>query len=1095
MPPKLRPVKKQISLTSNPPQHVYENDPSHRSFLSRSLSKSDTELHAIMKLNSSLNQLKNYIIDEFGMDVLLDIGEGKITIRRKIASGNNTEEAGGNGDDGEDGDKKGEKGNESGSAEKETGSEEVVFVNVDKEAVRVEFEVENDNGQRQEDGDDIANENSEVQETTDGIKKEDSDGKEDGEAENDKESSVRIKTEDTTGEKETNKDENLDEKANPTKDEDVDMKAEETNETSALPNSTKPNPTNISNILTTNPSYQKFIHLSTSSPTFLPSIKSFLLRLRLRRKLLNRLSRRLLRLSYSMDGKLHKINPPMLPKYGTSYTYPNDKGVKDKVNEWNKDFECREEVKGKVWKKKEAWGRKKEEEEKRVAKEEQVKNDGDSDVKMEDGNQVKQDNDQMKDDTTEMKKDDGAVAVKKETDGEDVEMKDESSKDTKDKEDNNTSVISHPPETETTIADDKGSKQEKDAKQGGEEKATSNLDTSFDFDPFLLDTEHQKNLEKLIEYDMDYAKKHTIHVPTSTILRCTTALTKEELAALDKDEDDFDDTANNSGGNADGSGKKRMSHGIGAVSKFMTKKEKVMEWKRWQTEFLSKIPDQPTFNDLSHGVFMLEQRRKLCNSKESGDNTKNEEEKEEKDNNLKRKEEKISVDDGSEKDDDDSISNAKKKASEIEASIMKQKRICLDPVPSFHQQDYSRILMIQSATLSAALNSNSRDTYLQAKNEYESIFKRSHAIQQQKNDAEKELHKIMYDLRLKINSINQSNAMAKVKWEKDKKSFDDAQRIHRMQMKTQLTRTMPSPAVMEAMSMTDDDLVKRSLAATVDRVTIRTAPKEHSSGTPYISSALRRCAPNSSVEQVGTTLAHCVDVVAKRYESGWLTDAVINEARDGDQFRPFVPPSSTSPDVIIMNTRGETYTQLEKRLKADIAKLQTQLDASEAARSKAWSRLNKAKAAYNSRSSGGGSGAPSAQAARSYRPKASTTARYGNSSVTQGYNQMQSRSNTSYQTPTSMAKNPAVASAAAAAAAVKANMNMGTGMVANTPSENKYSIDKVRARMYSDGSVLPVSEPKRGKDGLFLRPAGRQRKGMDWDALNGKWVPQGTLNR
>eukprot|EP01083_Nonionella_stella_P124350 375428_1 len=93
-----------------------------------------------------------------------------------------------------------------------------------------------------------------------------------------------------------------------------------------------------------------------------------------------------------------------------------------------------------------------------------------------------------------------------------------------------------------------------------------------------------------------------------------------------------------------------------------------------------------------------------------------------------------------------------------------------------------------------------------------------------------------------------------------------------------------------------------------------------------------------------------------------------------------------------------------------------------------------------------------------------------------------------------MANNPAVASAAAAAASVKANMKRPSSHIATSSeppgsSDNKYSIERVRARMYSDGSVLPVSEPKRGKDGLFLRPAGRQRKGMDWDAVNGKWVP------
>ena len=56
-------------------------------------------------------------------------------------------------------------------------------------------------------------------------------------------------------------------------------------------------------------------------------------------------------------------------------------------------------------------------------------------------------------------------------------------------------------------------------------------------------------------------------------------------------------------------------------------------------------------------------------------------------------------------------------------------------------------------------------------------------------------------------------------------------------------------------------------------------------------------------------------------------------------------------------------------------------------------------------------------------------------------------------------------------------------------SESKYAIARVRARISADGSVAPVTLTKRGPDGLYARPAGRTRKGMDWDAVNGKWVP------
>ena len=56
-------------------------------------------------------------------------------------------------------------------------------------------------------------------------------------------------------------------------------------------------------------------------------------------------------------------------------------------------------------------------------------------------------------------------------------------------------------------------------------------------------------------------------------------------------------------------------------------------------------------------------------------------------------------------------------------------------------------------------------------------------------------------------------------------------------------------------------------------------------------------------------------------------------------------------------------------------------------------------------------------------------------------------------------------------------------------SQSKYSAARVRQRIAEDGTVAPVSEPKKTKDGLYQRPAGRTRKGMEWDAVRGIWVP------
>jgi hypothetical protein len=60
-------------------------------------------------------------------------------------------------------------------------------------------------------------------------------------------------------------------------------------------------------------------------------------------------------------------------------------------------------------------------------------------------------------------------------------------------------------------------------------------------------------------------------------------------------------------------------------------------------------------------------------------------------------------------------------------------------------------------------------------------------------------------------------------------------------------------------------------------------------------------------------------------------------------------------------------------------------------------------------------------------------------------------------------------------------------------SQSKYSAARVKERIGADGTVAPVTEPKKTKDGLYQRPAGRTRKGMQWDAIRGIWVPDGSL--
>ena len=55
-------------------------------------------------------------------------------------------------------------------------------------------------------------------------------------------------------------------------------------------------------------------------------------------------------------------------------------------------------------------------------------------------------------------------------------------------------------------------------------------------------------------------------------------------------------------------------------------------------------------------------------------------------------------------------------------------------------------------------------------------------------------------------------------------------------------------------------------------------------------------------------------------------------------------------------------------------------------------------------------------------------------------------------------------------------MNPNGIMFGANASQSKYSAARVRERISADGTVAPVSEPKKTKDGLYQRPAGRKRR-------------------
>lgn len=224
-------------------------------------------------------------------------------------------------------------------------------------------------------------------------------------------------------------------------------------------------------------------------------------------------------------------------------------------------------------------------------------------------------------------------------------------------------------------------------------------------------------------------------------------------------------------------------------------------------------------------------------------------------------------------------------------------------------------------------------------------------------------------------------------------------------------------------------------------------------GTEMIKKYMQSNFSNVRLMTVGQTLADIVDGSVLAAEG----KAPVQ------RFKDFVPPPAPG-----MNAQtGENMAQRQHRVEMEYRKQYNQIDAkfqqSEAERTRAWRKLMKSQAEINSVSGITGRGVRITLSNYHQIPVPSIRSSTQQSLPSQ-YTQPSAKI-TSY-TPT-----------------VSTPTSSLTDM-------SKYSAAKVKQRKSADGTVAPVSEPKKTKDGLYLRPAGRTRKGMQWDAVNGVWVPQ-----
>ena len=220
---------------------------------------------------------------------------------------------------------------------------------------------------------------------------------------------------------------------------------------------------------------------------------------------------------------------------------------------------------------------------------------------------------------------------------------------------------------------------------------------------------------------------------------------------------------------------------------------------------------------------------------------------------------------------------------------------------------------------------------------------------------------------------------------------------------------------------------------------------------------------------LGTCMADIVDA-SILFGQGKLTAPPLE---------PFVPPRRPADQVIDTNT-GETLAQYttrnESEWKRNLTVLESRLSVSEDERRHAWKKLMRVKVEIELpqlQAQSRGRGMPTA--ANFLNAPCPPLRQNGQQPLPRDYN-MPSRA----AVPTYM---PAASSSAG-------TTKPGGGVGLSTLNMPKYTASGVQQRTSRDGSVAPVSEPKKTPDGLYQRPAGRQRKGMQWDAVRGIWVPE-----
>ena len=634
--------------------------------------------------------------------------------------------------------------------------------------------------------------------------------------------------------------------------------------------------------------------------------------------------------------------------------------------------------------------------------------------------------------------------------------------------------------------------------------------------------------------------------------------------------------------------------GIGALSRAMNSREREIEYNRWKTDVLAKVPEQPTFAELGleNRIFGLEARRKKASGAAASvcsDDSDGKMEVDDKaaasaaaeddamdvddDGKDEGKSKKRSADDaeeteGQEDKDDKSKEEAEKEKIKRPDIFKKKKLISLAAAPSFHSQDQHRIRSIHKDLLLRSRMEKAQKLLDDANASYNKSYALSTNVHNQKNQRTNDLNAqstLIRNLESQVASTHNAEV-------------DGPRAVWQNAYKQWMGRRMEAGLAVPPMPVEQNappDLPASPAAATDTTPNGSAATGSAVSGTPLTSAKSSDLAASEEERETASALGAVVDKVAGGEEEKkgpiYNDPSVLAKVpTDAENFPPFIVPPMNASVAASLDKEREKETALRKRLTEDAIKL----NAAEEERKRAWRQMLKLKTDLTALTSGGGGGSRSqrrrpttsrrapapAPAASTYRAQApvaqapAASAYAGQSAVVaqnyarslaayqqaqqvsvastarapaaaanyyaySGYAQQQQQQYIPTQQtsrpgmPTAPTGTMAMAAANAAsviassaaqqqqqvaaqavqmagvAAAAPAAASTTASSTTSATHQARYSQTAIKNRTYDDGSVAPAVPPKRGDNGLFQRPSGRSRKGMDWDGVHGVWRP------